>query len=68
MSVAPHSRGRFVADLHCVERAGGVREVVRLRKQTAEGFTPAVYFEPKDIFWVITALTEAQSRLWARAA
>jgi len=62
---APHFFGPFVADLHSVTRAGGTSEVVRLRKHSGDSITPAVYFDPSELIWVVTALQAVQSRIHA---
>jgi len=62
---SPHYFGPFVADLHRVERADGPSEVVRLRKHSGDSISPAVYFDPCDLIWVVTALQAVQSRIHA---
>ncbi len=61
---SPHNFGPFVADLHSIERAGGSSEVVRLRKHSGDSISPAVYFDPSDLIWVVTALQAVQSRIY----
>ena len=62
---SPHCFGPFVVDLHRVERASGTSEVVRLRKHSGDSISPAVYFDPSDLIWVVTALQAVQSRIHA---
>ncbi|MCB9839015.1 MAG: hypothetical protein H6813_06720 [Phycisphaeraceae bacterium] len=67
MSVAP-AFGPFLADLHRVERAGQRSEVVRLRKHLGDEISPAVYFDPGELIWVITALQSVLAGLCGRSA